>query len=292
MGLHYKYLRALPEISSYMRELNKPILRFRDMSKILADKQLAWDLPYSATTKKLISLLEEHADLEVIDLKFPSRREKLYSWGEVSGFQIAMALKQDAYFSHYSAMSIHDLTDQVPKTIYLNSEQPPKLRTDSNLDQARIDAAFERKPRRTNNIATLNDTRICLLNGMHTGNLGVETSSTPEGNSYRVTNIERTLIDIAVRPFYAGGVFEIRDAYRKAAGKANIELLVEMLTNLKYAYPYHQSIGFYLEKSGTYRNEEINLLQGFGFQFDFYLTNQIQHKEYSDKWRLFYPKGF
>ena len=36
----------------------------------------------------------------------------------------------------------------------------------------------------------------------------------------RLTNIERTLIDIAVRPVYSGGVFEVLKAYRLAKDKS------------------------------------------------------------------------
>jgi predicted transcriptional regulator of viral defense system len=34
-----------------------------------------------------------------------------------------MSLEQDAYFSHYTAMQLHGLTEQIPKVMYLNVEQ-------------------------------------------------------------------------------------------------------------------------------------------------------------------------
>ena len=70
------------------------------------------------------------------------------------------------------------------------------------------------------NVIDYEDVRICLINGMHTGQLGVieeqVTYDTAEPVRVRFTNIERTLIDMTVRPIYAGGVFEVLKAYRLA----------------------------------------------------------------------------
>src|SRR5882672_4945604 len=47
--------------------------------------------------------------------------------------------------------------------------------------------------------------RIVLLSGKHTGRLGVTKTLGPQGEQLELTDLERTLIDIAVRPTYAGG---------------------------------------------------------------------------------------
>jgi hypothetical protein len=95
-----------------------------------------------------------------------------------------------------------------------------------------------------------------------------------------------------VRPFYAGGVFEVLKAFRLAHGKVSINKLTATLKKLNYKYPYHQAIGFYLEKAGVYKKPVINLLRKFPIKYDFYLSYGMKDKDYSNKWRLFYPKGF
>jgi len=134
--------------------------------------------------------------------------------------------------------------------------------------------------------------RICILNGKHTGGMGVAAIRDEQGSPIRLTGLERTLIDIVVRPFYAGGVFEVLEAYRRAGGSADVAGLVRMLRRLDHVYPYHQAMGFYMEKAGTYTSRELSMLGTLGAEYDFYLTYQMSRPLYSRRWRLFFPKGF
>jgi len=214
-----------------------------------------------------------------------------YIWGDASIFEIVASLKPNSYFTHYTSIYLHELTEQIPKTIYLNFEQPPIPRVNRNLSQQRIKSAFMRPWRASKNISSYKDYKICLLNGMFTGKLGVIETASPSGEKIYVTNVERTLIDIAVRPVYSGGVFEVLKAYRLAHQKVSINKLSAMLKKLNYIYPYHQAIGFYLEKAKVYKDTQINLLQKFDMKYDFYLTHQMKDVSYSKKWRLYFPKG-
>jgi len=188
-------------------------------------------------------------------------------------------------------MYLHNLTEQIPKTIYLNFEQHPKRFKQGDLEQSRIDVAFKRPVRTTNQIATYNGEKVCILNGMFTGKLGVIKLKEREDEELYLSNLERTLIDITVRPIYSGGVSEVLKAYKLAQPKVSVNKLAAMLKKLNYTYPYHQAIGFYLEKTGIYRDSQINLIRKFDFNYDFYLTHHIKEYDYSKKWRLYYPKG-
>ena len=158
-------------------------------------------------------------------------------------------------------MYIHNLTEQIPKSVYLNFEQPKKTRSDNPLKQESIDNAFKKKARITKSIAPFGDFRICLLNGQQTNKLGVINTSIKSNEIISVTNLERTLIDIAVRPAYSGGIYEVLKAYEEAAEEVSINKLISILKKLDFIYPYHQVIGFYLEQSGAYREFQINLLK-------------------------------
>ena len=207
-----------------------------------------------------------------------------------------LSLKPHCHFSHYTAVHIHGLTEQVPKTTFLNFEQPLASNSTGELSQKSIDAAFKRPVRVTKYIAETDDFRVCLVNGKNTGYLGVEDNVSSHDYDHRipgvrVTNVERTLIDIAVRPVYSGGIDEVLKAYRLAQGRMSVNRLAAMLQKLGFIYPYHQVIGFYLERAG-YQPQLTGLLRRFPMKFDFYLTHQMPSTEYIKDWRLHVPKGF
>mgnify|MGYP000533613284 CR=1 FL=1 len=72
----------------------------------------------------------------------------------------------------------------------------------------------------------------------------------------------------------------------------SINKLAAYLRTLNFTYPYHQAIGFYLERAGDYSDSQINLIRQFPIEFDFYLTYQMKNPDYNERWRLFIPKGF
>lgn len=126
---------------------------------------------------------------------------------------------------------------------------------------------------------------------MSTGGLGVIQIKGLLGEKIDVTNIERTMIDITVRPVYSGGVSEVLKAFKLAYPSLSVNKLASLLEQLNYTYPYHQAIGFYLEKAGVYNDSQINLLRKYDMSYDFYLTHQMKRMSYTRTWRLYYPKG-
>jgi hypothetical protein len=130
---------------------------------------------------------------------------------------------------------------------------------------------------------------VFLLNGKNTNSLGVASIQSDTGGTIRVTNIERTLIDMAVRPFYSGGPVEVMNAFRNAMPRVSVPELKKMLIELDYVYPFHQAIGFYLQSAG-YSEEEIDQFRQIEVRFDFYLAHAMNGIEYSSEWRLYYPQ--
>ncbi len=283
---------AKRDIQKLFDNLPSKVLSRAQIETILSQNRTFWRVTQSTSTQDFIDFLLKDAKLKAAKFSFPSRTIDRYVWGEAPTLEIVLSLKPNSYFSHYTAVYLHELTEQVPKTVYLNSEQLLKPLIDTELTQHGIDSAMKKPWRASSSISSYNDIRICVLNGMHTGQLGVINITGPEGETIPVTNIERTLIDIAVRPIYAGGIYEVLKAYRLARTKVSINRLSAILGKLKYKYPYHQVIGFYLEKAEVYSESQIDLLENREMKFDFYLTHEIADADYSKKWRLFFPKGF
>jgi len=285
---------AKPDIARHFDEFEQKIFKLTDLAAILSKEREFWRLTQSTTTSAFAQFLTTNTKLKRLSFPFPYRSEQRYVWGDVPLLEVLLTIKKDSYYTHYTAMRMHGLTEQVPKTIYLNHEQRPHVQN-ATLKQSAIDAAFKRKPRSSNNVIEFGEWRICLVNGMHTDQLGVIsekiTYDSTETALVRLTNIERTLIDIAVRPVYAGGVFEVLKAFQLAKDRISVNKLAAFLQKLRYVYPYHQTLGFYLERAG-YKDSSVSLLRQAPMEFDFYLTHQTGDTEYIKDWRLHIPKGF
>jgi hypothetical protein len=71
----------------------------------------------------------------------------------------------------------------------------------------------------------------------------------------------------------------------------SVNRLTATLQKLKYVYPYHQAIGFYLQRAG-YKESSLDLLRRFPMDFDFYLAHGMKETEFDPSWRLHIPKVF
>jgi hypothetical protein len=282
---------AQKDIFDLFDSLPTAVFKHSEISHLIQENRNFWRLAQSTTCPKFVEFLARRGKMRAIRLEFPSRPEVRYVWGDASLNEVLLSIRPESFFSHYTAMALHELTDQIPKSVYVNAEQSRKIPRESSLEQGRIAAAFARAPRISKNSCLYEERRIYLLNGKHTGNLGVIDSIGPDGETIRVTDIERTLIDITVRPMYSGGVGQVLEAFRFARARVSVNKMLGMLKKIGYVYPYHQAIGFYMDRAGGYRDSQIALLTEMNKTHDFYLTYQMKDMDYSKKWRMFFPKG-
>lgn len=292
MPIESRFTIAKEDIKKHFDSLNQSIFTVEELRTIFRKNRVFWRLAKSWENSDFIyALLNQTNKLKKFSFEFDNRTQTRYIWGkEPSPFKMALSIHNGAYLSHYSAFYFYNLTDQIPKTVYISQEQSEKkAKTNSELTQNGIDRAFSKPQRLSRNISQLESGEaVCLLHGKYTDDLGVENL---EGGT-RVTGLERSLIDATVRPLYCGGVYEVLEAYKRAAPDISVNRLTAYLRKINYLYPYHQAIGLYMEKSGAYKDKQIALLKRFDFQFDFYLTYNMKEMEYSENWRIYHPKGF
>ncbi|MCF7957748.1 MAG: hypothetical protein K9M57_04790 [Phycisphaerae bacterium] len=280
---------AKEKVDCYFDHLNQKVLTKTDLDGILRQNRSAWEIPRATTTLDFIQSLITDGKIQSEFFDFPTRKFVRYTRDNPSISEVILSLKPGCHFSHHTAMYLHELTNSPPPAIYVNFEQNPKNQPPLTLRQESINVAFGRNPRVTTNIAEYQNQKIYLLNGMHTDNLGVISCQGPADELIRVTCPERTLIDITVRPAYSGGPAEVLNAFRLARGKFSVTKLADMLKTMTHSYPYHQAIGFYLQRTGVYAPAILKPLREFPIKFDFYLTHQIQNPSYDPNWRIYYP---
>jgi hypothetical protein len=280
--------QIVSDVESYSQKLNKRVFSEAEIGALLDMYQLDQILYATTRLKDFTDFLIDQKILIKIDIDVPfgSGKTKKYAFDKVSEFEVALAIQSGSYLSHYSAMYLHGLIENIPQVIYTNKEQSIKPRYASDLSQENLDRAFTRPMRKTKQIAQFDRFKIYLLNGKHTGNLGVI-----DHDQNRITSLERTLVDAVVRPDYSGGIEEVLKAFTAAKGEVSVNKMLSILKKMDYVYPYHQTLGFYLEKAG-YKENVLQLVEELGIKYKFYLTYQITDKVLNDRWKLYVPKRF
>ncbi|HKT13582.1 MAG TPA: hypothetical protein VJW77_17335 [Terriglobia bacterium] len=275
----------------YFEETSERVYTTIQLRQLLSENRATWELAQSTTIGAFLDYLVNETSMRRVKLFSKDYQPVIrYLWGEVAPYKVALSLRPRSFLSHGSALALHGLTDQIPKTVYVNREQSEK-NIGGKLSQAAIDRTFARQQRKSKYIYEYEGWRIVLLSGKFTGRLGVAKMKGPDGENLEVTDLERTLIDVAVRPAYAGGVFAVLDAFRMARQYVSSERLLRYLRKMAYVYPYHQVLGFYMQRAG-YKTRDYAGLKKAGLSFDFYLAHGLAEKEYDSDWRLFHPKGF
>jgi hypothetical protein len=258
----------------------------KDIEIYLAEKRLGWNAPKYLTPGLLLSFLVENeiARAGIISSKEYGTKTR-YVTGDLSILQFACSFYKNSYVSHATGLHVHGLLPN--RNIFVNHEQPPKMTT-SRLSQGRIDQAFRNQPRRSSFEFQFEGQTITFLNGKNTGNAGVIDVTGPSGEPLRSTSLERTLIDCVVRPQYAGGIQTVATVLPLAIGRISAAEIVRLLAQTKYAYPYHQSLGFLLERAGMSASE-LQPLRSLPMRFKFYLDYGMKKPVYDPSWKTYYP---
>ncbi len=268
--------------------LQKHVFAPTEILSLITQLRAEHPFPRSLSERKFQRSLIDSGVLKEISLtasySFETTR---YHVGLFSDYELAVSLKPGAYLSHGTAAHLHNLIDQEPKTIYVNKEQSPK-NSKGTLTQDGIHKAFANKQRTSAYIVTHQETRIVLLSGKHSGRLGVTKTKDSQGAKLDLTDVDRTLIDIAVRPIYAGGAKVVAKAYRNALPKISISRIAKFLAELNYVYPYHQVLGFYLQNAGKPLSD-LEPLREPGLNFDFYLEYGMKQTAFDPTWRVHFP---
>ncbi len=266
-----------------------------DVKNIFNQNRDEWKIASYRTPEQFIKYIEDKKFVKTIKLKHQSTGsiKRILTEPDATLQNIAIAIKKDGYLSNYSSMQIHQLTLQIPKSIYVSYnksiDQREVQKNEIIISQENIDAAFSKPQRITSDVykSEIDNTRYFFIQKAHREkNIGVISNKI-----FSYTDLERTLIDIAVRPAYSGGVFEVLNAFEIAKENIDVDKLNRYLLDLDYIYPYHQIIGFYMEKAG-YSDKAVSLFSKYLSKFDFYLTYDISNKMYDSKWKVYYPKGF
>jgi len=284
--------RSRPKFSRVIESFEASATRGFSRSDLVSSfesNRLDWGLPSRMSAAAFLERLLQETKMSEVTLKCTRYDDLIrYAWGaDTPPIHLALSIKRGAYCSHATAMYAHGLGGDA-NTLFINNEQSEKPAFDSELTQEAIDRAFRNKQRTSRLVYRYRDAKITVLSGKHTDRLGVERLKMPSGEEVEATSLERTLVDISVRPIYAGGVPAVLEAFRRARGRISTDTLLRVLKKLKHAYPYHQAIGFYMRRGG-YPEGDQRRLKALGIPFHFYLGHGLKPLEFDPEFKIYFP---
>lgn len=278
--------KSKEKIERHFRRIKADIFWRSDLAKILDANRANWGAP-SLTTPKMADVLVDVKLLKRSQFTSPKYRPIVrYIRGSPSPYRLALSLRRESFLCHQTALVLHGL-DSPSDTIYANREQSEKPEP-SGLTQAGIKLAFKNQQRLSNYRFQCDGHQYLLISGKNTGSAGVVRMSIHSGEQVDCTDLERTLIDIVVRPAYAGGLTKVVAVYQAAFRKVDLDHLVELLCKLDYVYPYAQSIGFLLQRAGRPEGD-LKQLEELRSEYEFFLDYGMKVPLFDEKWRLHYP---
>ncbi len=289
--------KASPLIIKTLRDLGRIVLDEKEILGLFQQNRENWNLANHTTEAEFISWIIDHTDLRIRRVLFdPGKVLVKFTRKEADEFDLGLSLlgMKAGYLGYFSAMTVHGLTETKSKVVYICVEESSVRPSGVPLTQSMIDDSYSKPPRVSNKIGTLgHQLEFCLVASQN-GQVGIEFMRRTDflnAPARRVTSLERTLIDIVVRPHYAGGIFEVLEAFRHARGRMSANRIRDMLPVLGYRTPFHQAIGFYMERAG-YPKKSLELLAKLPRTLDLPLAHGLDRTNYSSRWRVWYPKGF
>lgn len=208
-------------------------------------------------------------------------------------------LLSDLLLSHQTSAYFNNLTDDLGNTFFVNKfskENPINCFNNKikKLDQKSINKSFEKPMRKSSLIYNLsingNDNKIFFLNSRPNTK---KYSNKIQKYNYNlfINSIEKTLLDITVRPSYLKDWKELIKIYRNSINKININKFIEVFKEANYIYPYHQSIGFLLESTG-HSLDTYEYFYSLPKKNDFFIfyNSDLSKMDYNKKWKIYHPK--
>jgi len=255
----------------------------------------------SFSLNKFIDYLLKHNFISLFEFENNINGKKIYIskyFNDKSNYakaiEVATLLIPKSYLSYFSSMYYHNLTQQLPKKIYLSIERKSNA-PHNELQQDVINKALCKDGRKPIVVLSILGYEIYLLHSKEANRVGIKIVQL-YNKDYRIATLERTLIDIVVRNDLSGGIDEVIQAYKTSFDKykkdISINKIIFILKKLDYIYPYHQVVGYLLSKSGF---DATKFKKEFEFKNDFFLARgsineDINNLDYDNEFKIYIPK--
>ncbi len=216
-------MQTRPELIRSILEHRYRIFTLKQFSEIAE--------PHGYSMHSIRQLVSEMKRDGIIDTIKPGlfQLNDSYLSSPVSGYEIALAVVSKGYLSHLSALSLHQLTDQLSNIIYVSTEFGKE-----RYYNKKSAFNFEAKGYRYK-IIEISKKRIFGIEKKWFGDTEIS-----------LTNLERTLIDSLNNPQYCGGFHEVISYFDQSKSIVDINRLVDYASQISKSCM--QRLGWCFEK--------------------------------------------
>ena len=151
-------------------------------------------------------------------------------------FEIAMALVDPAAISHWSALHYHELTEQVPRTVFVLTKTGTSVPRMRNAGSKRSNRGY-----------LVRDTTYQFIQVRTKRFFGTQKVWVGDAR-VSMTDRERTLLDGLSMPQYCGGFAEVLHAFQVGLDRLDIERITDYAVRLDTATA--KRLGWVLERQG------------------------------------------
>ena len=151
-------------------------------------------------------------------------------------FEIAMALVDPAAISHWSALHYHELTEQVPRTVFVLTKTGTSVPRMRNAGSKRSNRGY-----------LVRDTTYQFIQVRTKRFFGTQKVWVGDAR-VSMTDRERTLLDGLSMPQYCGGFAEVLHAFQVGLARLDIERITDYAVRLDTATA--KRLGWVLERQG------------------------------------------
>ena len=151
-------------------------------------------------------------------------------------FEIAMALVDPAAISHWSALHYHELTEQVPRTVFVLTKTGTSVPRMRNAGSKRSNRGY-----------LVRDTTYQFIQVRTKRFFGTQKVWVGDAR-VSMTDRERTLLDGLSMPQYCGGFAEVLHAFQVRLDRLDIERITDYAVRLDTATA--KRLGWVLERQG------------------------------------------
>ena len=195
---------------------------------------------------------------------------------------LLLSLKKRAFLSMSSSLNYQGLSSYRDDFVFISQEQSPKEDYNhSKLTQEAIDNAFSKDYRRTKKVGKYNNKHIVFLEPKNTKEFGVI-----EINGIKVSSVSRALVEMVVNVQYFRNTKELISVFKKIKSNIDIDEVFDIVEKFDFIYPYHQSIGYILEKIG-FKREKLYKFKECVSKLNFYTDKKQDNYKYIAYWKMY-----